>query len=356
MVLFRLRDCKIHAVMDLHHPLTTEWVTQHAAAAVATSCALLKLRLGLEPQQLNARQWCVGLVLKVFLALLPWLLSILGRVQGLHSQSTIDFSVISKFYIFQVCSLSESDLSVGRTIAQESSCVENPSCCTALTWDGVRNDCPRLHVFMPGTLPDGVMWGCTVTQFITVFLGSFIAGSVLNQARALLNNPTSIFPTLGTAAPLTSIFFLTWIELNVRWDASPLTLTLYLCCHSLENSSRGYNPMHPINFCCASMMHMHYSAMLRPWPFCMPIFQGRDVGFGWTLPESWLSKKVCTSSKMHCKLLTTVHDMCRLWQQSPSAFCALLALFCTGSYPGLLPQSGPRLGSGSARFKNMGPL
>ena len=52
-------------------------------------------------------------------------------------------------------------------------------------------------------------------QFITVFLGSFIAGSVLNQARALINNPTMIFSTLGTAAPLTSIFFLTWIELNV---------------------------------------------------------------------------------------------------------------------------------------------
>ncbi|CAK0785988.1 hypothetical protein CVIRNUC_009201 [Coccomyxa viridis] len=92
-----------------------------------------------------------GLVLKVFLALLPWLLSIMGRLQGLHSLSSLDFSVISKFYIF---------------------------------------------------------------QFITVFLGSFIAGSVLNQARALINNPTMIFSTLGTAAPLTSIFFLTWIELN----------------------------------------------------------------------------------------------------------------------------------------------
>jgi len=41
-------------------------------------------------------KWCVGLVLKVFLALLPWLLSILGRLQGLHSKSIIDFSVISK--------------------------------------------------------------------------------------------------------------------------------------------------------------------------------------------------------------------------------------------------------------------
>ena len=38
----------------------------------------------------------------MFLALLPWLLSIMGRVQGLHCKSDIDFSVISKFYIFQV--------------------------------------------------------------------------------------------------------------------------------------------------------------------------------------------------------------------------------------------------------------
>lgn len=40
--------------------------------------------------------------MKVFLALLPWLLSIMGRLQGLHSLSSLDFSVISKFYIFQV--------------------------------------------------------------------------------------------------------------------------------------------------------------------------------------------------------------------------------------------------------------
>ena len=45
---------------------------------------------------------CAGLVLKVFLALLPYLLSLMGRVQGLHSISSLDFSVVSKFYVFQV--------------------------------------------------------------------------------------------------------------------------------------------------------------------------------------------------------------------------------------------------------------
>ena len=66
-------------------------------------------------------------------------------------------------------------------------------------------------------------------QFVTVFLGSFIAGSILNQARALITAPTSIVKTLGTAAPLTSIFFLTWIELNV--SHLPLAMSPTPVCH-----------------------------------------------------------------------------------------------------------------------------
>ena len=42
-----------------------------------------------------------GLVLRIFLALLPWLLAIMGRVQGLFSQSMLDFSVVTKYYVFQ---------------------------------------------------------------------------------------------------------------------------------------------------------------------------------------------------------------------------------------------------------------
>ncbi len=72
-----------------------------------------------------------------------------------------------------------------------------------------------------------------VLQFITVFLGSFIAGSVLNQARALISNPTSILSTLGTAAPLTSIFFLTFIELNVR-RAAYFSWHIFVSCCDLR--------------------------------------------------------------------------------------------------------------------------
>lgn len=62
-----------------------------------------------------------------------------------------------------------------------------------------------------------------VLQVVTVFLGSFITGSFFNEAKQLINAPTSIITTLGTSAPLTSIFFLTFIELNVRFH-SPCSL------------------------------------------------------------------------------------------------------------------------------------
>ena len=45
-------------------------------------------------------------MLKIFLALLPLLLAFMGRLQGLHSQSLVDFSVINKYYIFQARALS----------------------------------------------------------------------------------------------------------------------------------------------------------------------------------------------------------------------------------------------------------
>ena len=49
----------------------------------------------------NRTGWGAGLVLRIFLALLPILLRLMGRVQGLYSQSMLDFSVVTKYYIFQ---------------------------------------------------------------------------------------------------------------------------------------------------------------------------------------------------------------------------------------------------------------
>jgi hypothetical protein len=47
-----------------------------------------------------------------------------------------------------------------------------------------------------------------------VFFGSFIAGSAANQFKQLVNDPGSIVNLLGTAAPQTSIFFMTYVTLR----------------------------------------------------------------------------------------------------------------------------------------------
>ena len=46
--------------------------------------------------------WRAGLVLKVFLALLPKLLAFMNTKQGISSHSGNDFGVVKKYFIFQV--------------------------------------------------------------------------------------------------------------------------------------------------------------------------------------------------------------------------------------------------------------
>ena len=48
-----------------------------------------------------------------------------------------------------------------------------------------------------------------------MFLGSFLAGTLFSQVNAWLDNPRGAVTILGTAAPLTSIFFLNFICLEV---------------------------------------------------------------------------------------------------------------------------------------------
>jgi Calcium-dependent channel, 7TM region, putative phosphate/Cytosolic domain of 10TM putative phosphate transporter len=89
-----------------------------------------------------------GLALIIFLALLPPILRLMRNVAGAVSVSQIDRGVVTWFFIFQV---------------------------------------------------------------VTVFFGSFIAGTFANQFEVLIKNPGSIVTILGTAAPQTAIFFMTFL-------------------------------------------------------------------------------------------------------------------------------------------------
>jgi hypothetical protein len=57
-----------------------------------------------------------------------------------------------------------------------------------------------------------------IFQFITVFLGSFIAGTFANQFEQLLDDPSSIVSIFGTAAPQVGIFFMTYILVQACWE------------------------------------------------------------------------------------------------------------------------------------------
>ena len=103
----------------LHAPVLDSLITAILPSAALThlrclcSCMLacaesalpgLALRIIHSPAEgvaTRAHAPAAGLVLRIFLALLPWLLAIMGRVQGLYSQSMLDFSVVTKYYVFQ---------------------------------------------------------------------------------------------------------------------------------------------------------------------------------------------------------------------------------------------------------------
>lgn len=57
-------------------------------------------------------------------------------------------------------------------------------------------------------------------QVLTVFFGSFIAGSLLNQIQSIVHNPTSLVHILGDAAPQVAVFFMTYLLLMVSLSLS----------------------------------------------------------------------------------------------------------------------------------------
>ena len=96
-----------------------------------------------------------GLALRIFIIILPMILTAMLKAKGVISGSELDLGLVSYMYIF---------------------------------------------------------------EFITVFLGSFIAGTFANQFQQLIDDPGSIVSIFGTAAPQVGIFFMTYILVQACWE------------------------------------------------------------------------------------------------------------------------------------------
>uniref|UniRef100_A0AAD5H1R9 ERD4-related membrane protein n=1 Tax=Chlorella ohadii TaxID=2649997 RepID=A0AAD5H1R9_9CHLO len=98
-----------------------------------------------------------GLALKIFLIIVPIVITIMNKWSGMVSTTQVDLGLISRYFIFQV---------------------------------------------------------------ITVFLGSFIAGTFANQLDQFINNPSSIVTIIGTSAPQTAFFFMTYLLIGAFLDSA----------------------------------------------------------------------------------------------------------------------------------------
>ncbi len=75
--------------------------------------------------------------------------------------------------------------------------------------------CLRCHETL--AVAAAVHYNCRL-QVLTVFFGSFIAGSLLNQINAIIHDPTTVVDILGDAAPQVAVFFMTYLLLMVSPD------------------------------------------------------------------------------------------------------------------------------------------
>eukprot|EP00891_Asterochloris_glomerata_P001750 jgi/Astpho2/1750/Aster-04171 len=111
-----------------------------------------------------------SLILRVFLALLPTLLTFMNKVQGMVSTSSIEFGVVSEAVIGAALGLGR--FCFGKLVR-------------------------KFFIF----------------QVLVCFFGNFIAGSLLNQVQQIIQDPSSIVQVLGNAAPQTAVFFMTYVLL-----------------------------------------------------------------------------------------------------------------------------------------------
>lgn len=165
-----------------------------------------------------------GLVLKIFIAIVPVILEIMMMVQGAISDSEVDFGVVRRYFLFQVGALrAHGGPGAGPTKIKnklkDGMGHSGGSPETGTLWSPAAE--PQMAAYASnGSSPLVHMRACmwpeprallrVGVQTVVVFLGNVIAGSFFNQLQKWIKDPASVISILGTSIPMVSTFFITY--------------------------------------------------------------------------------------------------------------------------------------------------
>ena len=148
-----------------------------------------------------------GLVLKIFLAIVPIILKAMAIMSGTTSLSEVDFGVVKRFFLFQVrdawagCGMQSSH---GRPLSS-----------VQLYHRAATRTRRRTARSQQENRTGMVVLARAHTQVVVVFFGNIIAGSFFNQLTQWVEDPASVIPTLGKSIPMTATFFITYLFTTV---------------------------------------------------------------------------------------------------------------------------------------------
>ncbi len=269
---------------------------------------------------LRSFQRNAGLVLKIFLALLPMLLTFMNKRAGMQSLAEIDYGVFVKYFIFQV------RLLCGHFVARPSAVQAVPHITRSppqakalqLRWSDsagcLKNpqSIVHLHLSRTTTLQQ------PPAQVISVFFGTFIVGSFFSQFNQWIDNPSSAINLIGTAVPQVCTPLIVSVPLPATLPATPSAqvapksrLRATAAATSFHSCAVWYRPLNQTDGLCAqtASFFLTYMALSALWT---TPFSGLNV-IG--LVIYWIKSKIAATEKARA----------RLWQEQHAKYGAAVS-------------------------------
>ncbi|CAI7908384.1 unnamed protein product, partial [Closterium sp. NIES-53] len=150
-----------------------------------------------------------GIALKIFLAILPMLLTFLSTAEGHTAKSGIDLAATGKYFYFIIGTVFFANVLGGVLLDQAKNLSQNPSAPVLVTF---------LSTAEGHTAKSGIDLAATGKYFYfiigTVFFANVLGGVLLNQAKTPQRRTGLLSLILGDRIPTKATFFMTYTMLD----------------------------------------------------------------------------------------------------------------------------------------------